>query len=158
MGYGFVVVETEFDDDEAIEPQRFALAGLTEIGGIVDHLVVIGDGPALPALSPARRGGLKGKLVRAGAPVANATLELCDASGRSPVTADPTRSACDGVPTEATLTSDADGAWEVADLPVGGYTIAVEVDGRWGVGATRSMNMRAGMTGNVGNVAVTGLD
>ncbi len=66
---------------------------------------------------------------------------------------DASGSACADEPV-ATATTNAEGQVEFADVAIGNYLIAVEIDGRWALGRPRGMTMRAGMTGNLGKVSI----
>lgn len=156
---GLIVIDA---DDQAHE---FPLGQLGDVAGAVTALSVVGSGPALPEPGRARRGGLAGTVfsARTSAPVGGATLELCrhriiPSSARDPVSGveqpDPTRSPCAGAEIAATATTDEQGRFELPNLEIAHYFIAVESDGRWALGRPRAMTMRAGMTGNIGRITV----
>jgi hypothetical protein len=137
----------------------FPIGQLGDIAGPIGPLIIEGSGPPPPTLGRARIGDLTGVIVVLdGAdkrPLPGVSLELCS---RLPpggeLVPDPARSPCDGVESTHTTTTDGDGRFAIASIPIGHYHFGVELDGRWARGEPRALNMRAGMNGNVGKVLV----
>jgi hypothetical protein len=137
----------------------YPIAQLGDIAGPVGPLLVQGDGPEPPTLGRERTGGLAGVIVvldgETKKPLPGVSVELCrhlpPAGERPP---DPDRSPCAGVESTQKTTTDDDGRFQLASVPIGHYYFGVEIDGRWARGQPKSMTMRAGMDGNVGKVVV----
>jgi hypothetical protein len=138
---------------------EYPISQLGEIAGPVGPILVEGNGPPPPTLGRVRNGGLKGTIVvRDGdtkRPLPGVRLELCS---RTPpggdVPPDPNRSPCAGVEPTHTTTTDGEGGFEFQSLPIDHYYFGVEIDGRWARGQPKALNMRAGMSGNVGKLTV----
>jgi hypothetical protein len=102
--------------------------------GLSDHdiedLVVVGSGPVLPALMSRTPGSISGIIVHAnGEPLANAPLEACVEIlgfmyfGPSP---------CSDQPFMVSGSTDANGSFTLADLPVGNYVLTIKLaDESW---------------------------
>jgi hypothetical protein len=147
-------------EDDGIE--EYPIARLGELAGAIGPILVEGHGPPAPPLGRARVGGLTGTIVlregEATRPLANARVELCNRLPPGPeLVPDPTRSPCAGVDSIHALTTDAEGRFEVEGLPIDHYYFGVEIEGRWARGQPKALNMRAGMSGNVGKVFVVPL-
>jgi hypothetical protein len=137
----------------------FPIGQLSDIAGPVGPLLVEGAGPPPPTLTRVRIGDLTGVMVvLEGAekrPLPGVRVELCrhlPPGGELPP--DPARSPCAGVESTLTTTTDGDGRFAIASIPIGHYYFGVEIDGRWARGQPKAINMRAGMNGNVGKVVV----
>lgn len=92
-------------------------------------LTVVNGGPALPEPETKASGSLSGQMVNAaGKALANAPVELCveklykDEYDSSP---------CGDQPFLRSTTTDAEGRFSFADLPMGRYVLAVNDGGRW---------------------------
>lgn len=97
------------------------------ITGAIDAVAVLDDGPTLPTLrASAVTGTITGKILRAGKPVARATVELCDMPlmifERTP---------CESSTRLYTGTTGADGIYRIDGVPVGSYGIAIKPDAKW---------------------------
>lgn len=142
--------------DAAGERSDLPIGQLSDLSGAVTAVLVTGEGPPAPALGRQRKGGLVATLVTtdeggARVPIANARVELCPSLTLQPA---PNLSPCTGVePTLEATTSDA-GELRVEDIPIGHYYIGVELGDRWRQAVPKALNMRAGMTGNVGKIPV----
>jgi hypothetical protein len=98
------------------------------IGSVVD-IVVAGAGPAkLAEGGPIAKGGLTGKLLKDGEPMAGVEVELCT---------NPSsyfkKTPCHEAPVKFAVTTDAGGVWTVNDMPLGNYGIAVKDKDGWRV-------------------------
>ena len=98
------------------------------IGSVVD-IVVAGAGPAkLAEGGPIAKGGLTGKLLQDGEPMAGVEVELCT---------NPSsyfkKTPCNDAPVKFAVTTDAGGVWTVNDMPLGNYGIAVKDKDGWRV-------------------------
>lgn len=148
---------TIVDAENRIE--EYPLAKLGELAGPVGPILVLGHGPPPPPLGRVRIGGLTGTVVQRDGddqrPLAKVRVDLCNRLPPGPEPApDPTRSPCAGVDSVHTITTDADGRFELTEVPIDHYYFGVEIDGRWRRGQPKALNMRAGMSGNVGKVVV----
>lgn len=147
---GLTIVSTDGEIED------YPLGQLDDIVGSVGPMLVEGKGPPPPELGRVRIGGLAGTLVSADKQaLAGVRLELCNRLPAGAVEPSPERSRCAGVePIHATTTDD-QGRFELTGLNLGHYYFAVELDGRWAIGEPKALNMRAGMSGNVGKVVVS---
>jgi hypothetical protein len=104
-------------------------AGLTDSDFVA---IAVRGAPELPAASaePATA-TISGRIVQAGTPLANATVELCsEAAGNNERSA--SASPCGGQFFTAQATTDSEGNYRFENVPIGTYTIAVQgSDGRW---------------------------
>ncbi|MFO7562097.1 MAG: hypothetical protein R6X02_05610 [Enhygromyxa sp.] len=150
---GLMIVGT----DERIE--EYPIAKLQEVAGVVGPILVEGHGPPPPPLSRVRVGGLSGVIViREGdgtRPLAKVRVELCNRLPPGPEPApDPTRSPCAGAESVHTTTTDAEGRFEISNVTIDHYFFGVEINGRWARAQPKALNMRAGMSGNIGKIVV----
>jgi hypothetical protein len=98
-----------------------------ELVGSVVGIVVVGSGPAsLPASGAVRKGGLTGKVVRDGSPLAQVPVELCP----SPAMIF-SESPCADAPVKFVGTTDDRGNWTFQDVPIGSYGVAVKPGDKW---------------------------
>ena len=124
---------------------------LSDISGVMADIVVRGDGAPAPYLGPERHTSLGGVAVRVvdgeKLAIANAKIELCRTlpleRGASP---------CTGSESRRESITDAGGKFAFSELVLDHYYLHVELDDGWARGEPRAMNLRAGMTGNVGKV------
>ncbi|MFH1103964.1 MAG: two-component regulator propeller domain-containing protein [Actinomycetota bacterium] len=105
-----------------------ATSGLA--GNCVEALAIHGGGPPdMPAPIAPVTGSLTGAITVGGAPLANASVVLCSDQpsmiygGATP---------CSGYPFESVVTTDAEGRFTFADVPIGDYDLAWQVEeGTW---------------------------
>lgn len=108
--------------------QQWAPGTVAGLDGKITALAVVGDGPTLPPLRAAATGTVTGRILRAGKPVARATVELCD----MPLMVFE-RTPCDSSTRSFTGTAAADGAFRIEGVPIGTYGFAIKPDARWRV-------------------------
>jgi hypothetical protein len=100
---------------------------IPELTGEIRGLLVVGSGPAeLPGAGAVRKGGLTGKLLREGSPLADIPVEICPSPSMIY-----SKTPCHDGAVKFSTKSDASGVWTVADVPIGTYGIAVKMDGKW---------------------------
>jgi hypothetical protein len=98
-------------------------------GSSTYHIVSVGAAPPLPDADPPV-GHAHGTVVRRGAPLGDAWVEVCSHPSRSSGPDDP--SPCDDGTDYVRSTTAADGTFEVFGLPSGTYEVAVQLgEGRW---------------------------
>lgn len=97
----------------------------------VNNVILLGAGPkTLPKLVTRKPGIVKGKIVQGRDPVKETVIELC--SEGSPVAIFRGKTPCGDYPDARSATTDADGEFEIADVPVGRYGFVVKgSDGKW---------------------------
>jgi hypothetical protein len=88
-------------------------------------IIVLGDGPQLPPLTPKSPGSVRGKLVNPNSTTsyANLKVEICLDSSRGRFFLTP----CERQAYHALTTMDADGNFLFTDVPVGKYYLMIEV-------------------------------
>lgn len=112
--------------DEKVEWRSGRVA---ELAGKVYVNGVAGAGPVLPSeVGPVQTGGLAGRLVKDGKPLARAAVELCPAPRLHFET-----SPCAESATRVSTTTDAAGRFAVKDVPLGLYGLAAKVGPTWHV-------------------------
>ena len=125
-----------------------------ELVGNVSEMVVFGAGPAkLPTGGPKITGGLTGKILKDGTPVANTTVELCP----SPSTFF-TRTPCADAPVKFSVKTDASGVWTVPDAPLGSYGLAVKNGKKWSITLMSDVGdgMKSGTVYDTGSISLEG--
>ena len=125
-----------------------------ELVGTVRNVVVFGSGPAkLPTAGPRVTGGLTGKVLKDGAPVAGTTVEVCP----SPSTFF-TKTPCADSPVKFSVKTDATGVWTVQDVPLGSYGLAIKNGKKWSVTLMSDVGdgMKAGAVYDTGSVSLEG--
>ncbi len=107
------------------------LAGsVPALAGPIGEIVVFGSGPAsLPTGGPRIKGGLTGKLLRGGAPVAGTTVELCV----GPALALFKKTPCNDAGLKFSAKTNSDGVWKIDDVPLASYGLAVKDGKKWHV-------------------------
>ncbi len=95
----------------------------------INTIGIVNGGPTLPALMDKENGAVTGSFEADGAPLAEATVELCVRELYSSYSGD---TPCADQPLSFTTTTDADGAFAFKDVPVGVYYIVFETDNGWG--------------------------
>jgi hypothetical protein len=137
----------------------YPIAQLGESAGPVGPILIEHGSPPPPTLGRVRNGGLTGVIVvldgETKRPLPGVRIELCNrlAPGGE-LEPDPQHSPCAGIESTHTTTTDGDGRFTLEGLPIDHYYFGVELDGRWARGQPKALNMRAGMSGNVGKVTV----
>lgn len=129
------------------------LAGsMPELSGEIRSILVVGSGPTeLPGAGAVRKGGLTGKLLRDGSPLANAAVELCP----SPSFIYSKTPCADGAVKFSTKSDDS-GVWTVPEVPLGTYGIAVKTDGKWQItmGSRMGDGMKEGQVYDTGSLTL----
>ena len=104
----------------------YAPGTIPEVPGRIEMIAIAGGGPALPAVGEVRTGTVQGSIVKAGQPLAGATMELCP-SPASMFRETP----CTESPFHLTTKTTAEGVFTFENVPIGTYGFAVEVNGQW---------------------------
>lgn len=123
-----------------------------ELVGDVRGILVIGAGPAeLPTAGPVRKGGLTGKLLQDGAPLADTQIEICPSPSMIF-----SKSPCADGAVKFSARSDANGVWTVPDVPLGTYGIAVKLGGKWQItfGSKIGEGMKEGQVYDTGSLTL----
>ena len=123
-----------------------------ELVGNVSDIVVFGAGPAkLPTGGPRVTGGLTGKILKDGTPVANTTVELCP----SPSTFF-TKTPCADAPVKFSVKTDASGVWTVPDAPLGSYGLAIKNGKKWSITLMSDVGdgMKSGTVYDTGSISL----
>ena len=123
-----------------------------ELVGEVEDILVVGSGPAkLPASGPVRKGGLTGKVLQDGSPLAGAEVELCPSPSMMF-----SSSPCGDAPLKFIGAADDRGVWTFSDVPLGTYGIAVRVAGKWQItlGERVGQGMKEGQVYDTGSLAL----
>ncbi len=131
---------------------EWASGSVPELVGDIKEIVVFGAGPKdLPGGGPLATGGLTGKILRDGAPVAGTTVELCP----SPSTFF-TRSPCHDAPVKFVAKTDDAGVWTVKDVPLGSYGLAIKNGRKWSVTLMSDMadGMKSGEVYDTGSMSL----
>ncbi len=136
--------------DERVE---WKSGSVDELAGQVEVIGVVGAGPELPGeVGPVKTGGLKGKVIKGGAGVAETEVEICPKPNsffkKSP---------CADSPTRRVATTDADGNFEITDVPLGAYGLAVKVGKKkWTVtfGSEYGSDMKEGQVYDIGSITL----
>jgi hypothetical protein len=118
------------------------------VGSYVTDIVVVGNGPALPAPGPLHVGGVTGKALVEGTPVANAKVEMCTSpswGGSQP---------CYDSKVKFTGTTNDKGEFTFEGVPIANYTVNVEIKGKWQMYTLSNIatEMKEGSTYDVGSV------
>ncbi len=133
--------------DERVE---WKSGSIDQLAGKIDVIGVIGSGPELPGeVGPVKTGGLKGKILKGGAAVADTQVEICpNPSGYF------TKSPCADSPTRLTATTDAEGSFQIDSVPLGAYGLAVKTGKKWQLtfGAEYGADMKEGEVYDIGAV------
>jgi hypothetical protein len=123
--------------------------------GHIDHILVLGRGPALPKdLPPIIKGDAQGRALVNGKPLVESEVMLCDqpdylVSGATP---------CTGKAVVVSAKTDAQGAFTLKDVPAGNYGFAMKVENEWAVIAAQSQccnQVSAGVVTNIGDLRVS---
>lgn len=123
-----------------------------ELSGEVVGIAVVGAGPAeLPQTGPVKKGGLKGKLLRGGQPVAGVDVELCPSPGMLF-----TKSPCADSSVKFAGKTNADGEWQFDEVPLGAYGIAIKTEGKWRItmGSDLGVEMKEGQVFDAGSITL----
>ena len=121
---------------------------MPELSGSVKSIVVIDGGPSLPTVGPVKTGKVSGKILRAGSPVAGASVEICKRPS-SYFRGTP----CKDAPWKGAAKTGADGAFLFDNVPLGTYRFAIGVDGKWSTGWDECCKgMKEGQNFDVGSL------
>ncbi len=123
-----------------------------ELAGEVVGIAVAGAGPTeLPTGGPLKTGGLKGKVLKGGKPVAKADVELCP----SPAMLF-SKSPCAESSVRFAGKTDEQGEWKFDAVPLGAYGIAIRTAGKWKItmGSNLGTEMKADETYDVGSITL----
>jgi hypothetical protein len=135
--------------DERVE---WKSGSVDELAGQIEVIGVAGSGPELPSeVGPVKTGGLKGKVLRGGSAFASAEVEICPKpSGYFE------KSPCAESPTRRTSTTDAEGNFEMKDVPLGAYGLAVKVGNKWQLtyGSEYGADMKEGQVYDIGAITL----
>ncbi|MCA9709621.1 MAG: hypothetical protein KDK70_27530 [Myxococcales bacterium] len=133
--------------DERVE---WRSGSVDELAGQVEVIGVVGSGPELPGeVGPVKTGGLKGKILQGGSGFAGAEVEICPKPSsffkKSPCAESPTRRAA---------TTDTEGNFQIDDVPLGAYGLAVKVGKKWQLtfGSEYGADMKEGEVYDIGSV------
>lgn len=121
-----------------------------ELIGQVEGIVVVGSGPsALPVSGAVRTGGLTGKLLRDGSPLAGVDVEICPSPSMIF-----SESPCADAVTKFAGKADDKGVWTFNDVPLGTYGIAVKIDDKWQItfGHSLGEGMKEGQVFDTGSI------
>ncbi|HLT35837.1 MAG TPA: carboxypeptidase-like regulatory domain-containing protein, partial [Enhygromyxa sp.] len=123
------------------------------VGSYINDIVVVGNGPALPAAGPVRTAGVTGKVLLEGSAVANSKIEMCASpswGGSQP---------CYESKVKFAGTTNDKGEFTFENVPIGAYTMAVEVAGKWQMYSPPQMSteMKEGTTYDVGSVKLNAM-
>ncbi|MFV8752994.1 hypothetical protein ACNOYE_20805 [Nannocystaceae bacterium ST9] len=134
------------------ENVAYPSGSVLELVGNVKSIAVVGQGPALPAAPPTKKGGITGKLLMDGTAIANAKVEICPQPALFTTT-----TPCADSNAKFSGTSGADGTFTFADVPLGNYGVAVEIDGKWRTSwlSDFGVQMKEGATYDIGSVKFT---
>ncbi len=128
---GTLVVESLLGDERTAYPPG-TLSALVKVGDGTanDQLVVVGGGPTtLPAIGEVQMvDTVTGKIVIGATPLANAEVEICSYASFSYRT-----SPCGDQETRKVVTTNADGEFSFAKVPVGIYSLAFKTGDKWGI-------------------------
>lgn len=123
-----------------------------ELTGEIRAMFVVGAGPTeLPGAGAVRKGGLTGKLLRDGSPLANVPVEICP----SPSMIYSKTPCADGA-VKFSAKSDDSGVWTVSDVPIGTYGMSVKIDGKWQITFGHQMGdgMKEGQVYDTGSLTL----
>jgi hypothetical protein len=136
----------------AAERVEWKSGSIDELVGQVEIIGVAGSGPELPAeVGPVKTGGLKGKVLKGGAGLASAEVEICPKPSSYIE-----KSPCEDSPTRRVATTDAEGNFEIKDVPLGAYGLAVKVGGKWQLtyGSEYGADMKEGAVYDIGSITL----
>lgn len=131
---------------------EWASGAVSELSGEVVGIAVVGAGPAaLPAAGPVKTGGLKGKILRGGAAVADADVEICPSPGMLF-----SKSPCADSRVKFSGKTNAQGEWQFDAVPLGAYGIAVKTEGKWKItmGSNLGSEMKEGQVYDSGSITL----
>jgi hypothetical protein len=135
--------------DEKVE---WKSGSVDELAGQVEVIGVAGAGPEMPgAVGPVKTGGLKGKIIKEGKGFASAEVEICPNPSSWF-----TKSPCAESPTRFSASTDAEGNFEMKDVPLGAYGLAVKVADKWQLtyGAEYGVGMKEGEVYDIGSITL----
>ncbi len=99
-----------------------------ELNGSVDAMLFIAGGPELPEVGPQAKGHVRGRILKRGAGVANAEVEICESPGTMFQS-----SPCDTAVFKQRLVTGPEGGFQFEHIPVGTYSFAIRPtkDSQW---------------------------
>ncbi len=127
-------------------------SSIPELTGEIRSILVVGSGPAeLPAAGAVRKGGLTGKLLRDGGPLANVVVEVCPSPGYIY-----SKTPCADRAVKFSTKSDDNGVWTVSEVPLGTYGIAVKIGSKWQItlGSSMGEGMKEGQVYDTGSLTL----
>lgn len=128
---------------------EWSSGAVPELAGEIVGVAVAGAGPeTLPAAGPVRTGGLKGKLLRDGAPAVDVEVELCPSPAMMF-----TKSPCSDSAVHFNGKTDAQGEWHFKEVPLGAYGLAIKQGDKWSItlGSDMGMDMKEGQVYDTGS-------
>jgi hypothetical protein len=123
---------------------------LAGVEGAVEHVLVVGAGPAdLPAAGAAETGTVTGKVTKNDSAITSARVEIC-ASPSMMFRSTP----CEDASFKKETTTDASGVFKIADVPIGSYGFAVMEGGKWTItlGGDCCAKMKKGQEFDAGTI------
>jgi hypothetical protein len=108
------------------ELREYPAGSFVELAGRVSHMLVVGQGPELPPVPPVKTATLVGELRIGDEPGAKLAVELCPT-----VRVHEQGSPCAAAKVRLEVITDAAGRFRVEEAPIGDYSFAVEVAGKW---------------------------
>lgn len=129
---------------------EWASGTVPELAGSISRILVLGSGPAeMPGAGPVRKGGLTGKLLKNGEPLADTVIEICPSPSFIY-----SRTPCSDGPVRFSGKSDAQGVWSFAEVPLGDYGVAVKLGSKWKttLGGAMASKMKEGEVYDVGSL------
>jgi hypothetical protein len=143
--YGLVML------DAAGKATEWPPGSVAELAGTVRQLVAVGGGPEqVPPVGVQRKGSISGTVIKTGAPVVGATVEVC----KRPSSLFKT-TPCGEAPFKQSAKTDATGRFSFADVPLDTYRFAIEDAGKWATGWNECcQGMKEGQSFDVGSITL----
>lgn len=129
-GQGRLWVGTDIGIDvigPADERASWMMGSVPEIAGKVKGILVVGAGPELPEVGEQKKASaFSGTILLDGQPLADAPIEICPEPSSLIKT-----SPCEDSPIKFAGTTDAEGKFSFADVPLGAYGVGVKDGDKW---------------------------